>query len=45
MTCKHLRYMTEEVQDMSAGYYCTKNPKLWDLIVPTQCDGCKDNDK
>ena len=41
MTCKHLIHLHYDIQDMSAGYYCTRNPKLWDLIVPEQCKGCE----
>ena len=40
--CRYMIYSPEGSQDMAPGYYCSKNPNMWDLILPTQCDKCKE---
>ena len=38
--CRYLVHLPQGAQDMAPGYYCAKDPKMWDLILPTQCDNC-----
>ena len=38
--CRYLVHLPQGAQDMAPGYYCAKDPKMWDLILPTQCDTC-----